>query len=211
MFRLITFSLVVISAAPFSVALSAPEATPPSLSETLAWMDSTFNPHSVEGGSFGYGIEENYVRGKLTKRRTETLTYDGCVMTLHLEDDPKASLYSEIYTSSVNSFNLQDIDPNSIREWQFDSHHGGLPCELNPVMMVCDMERVEFQTRNKSPLIDVVTHAVLSGIQGADRNSFSQSKTFVSVLLLDNIEYATRFVKAFRHAIAVCGGKPSPF
>jgi len=40
------------------------------LAETLAWMDSTFNPHSSEGGSFGYGVEENYLKGKLTKRRS---------------------------------------------------------------------------------------------------------------------------------------------
>jgi hypothetical protein len=30
----------------------------PTLAETLAWMDSTFNPHRSlsEGGSFGYGV-----------------------------------------------------------------------------------------------------------------------------------------------------------
>ncbi len=35
----------------------------PTLADTLAWMDSTFNPHISEGGSFGYGVEEDYLKG----------------------------------------------------------------------------------------------------------------------------------------------------
>src|SRR4051812_35459650 len=30
----------------------------PSLAETLAWMDSTYNPHSDTGGAWGHGREE---------------------------------------------------------------------------------------------------------------------------------------------------------
>jgi hypothetical protein len=59
-----------------SFASSARDAEP-SLSEALAWMDSTYNSHQVNGGAFGHGVEEIYIDGKLSKRRTETFTYDG--------------------------------------------------------------------------------------------------------------------------------------
>jgi hypothetical protein len=183
----------------------------PSLSETLAWIDSTFNPHKSEGGSFGYGIEENYLRGKLIKRRTETFSYDGCVMHLLIQDDPRAQESENLYTSTRYSFNLHDIDLASIKTVQLDSQAGGLSCNLNPNTLTCDEEIMYFETRDKAGLIDEERHSVYPKLQGRDHELDSTSKTFVLEFLFNDVEYAAHFVKAFHHAVTLCGGKASPF
>jgi hypothetical protein len=206
--KVIKVSLAVMTASCWSLASSAQDGQP-SLSETLAWMDSTFNPH--EGGSFGYGVEDAYVGEKLSKRRTETFTYDGCTMTLHIQDDPNTPLYSEGYTSTLYTFNLRDIDPTSIKTWQQASQFYGLSCDLDPTHQTCDTEEMEFQTRNKEPLIDEETHAVFRKLKGSDRESSSKRKTFVIRFFFNDVQYAGRFVSAFRHAVTLCGGKKSTF
>jgi hypothetical protein len=74
----------------------------PSLSETLSWMNQTYNPYKD-----GFGGHGSYVNGKLYYH--ETLTTAGCQIT-------------RITTSSSHGdhglqevFNLRDIDPQSIR------------------------------------------------------------------------------------------------
>lgn len=132
-------------------------------------------------------------------------------MSLHVEDDPSAPLYKQMYSSTTYTFNLRDIDPNSIKTWQLDSQHGGLSCNLDPNGMTCDLENMEFQTRNKAPLIDEASHTVFPKLQGRDHEADRKTKTFVAVFFFNDVEYASRFVKAFRHAVTLCGGKPSPF
>jgi hypothetical protein len=38
--------------------VSLAEDAHPTLSETLAWMDSTYNPHQDTGGAWGHGVRE---------------------------------------------------------------------------------------------------------------------------------------------------------
>lgn len=190
---------------------SLTNAAEPTLAETLTWMDSTYNSHSAEGGAWGHGLLENGNDGRVYKRRRETMKADGCVMTLTMTDDPNASVFSEMVTDSTTRFNLKDIDPKAIQMFSYDSKHGGLDCHLNPQGMTCDMAEMDFETHNQSPLMTREMHSVFPKLKGKDHTSGGTSKTFVASFLFDDVEYAGRFQKAFRHAIALCGGKPSTF
>ena len=183
----------------------------PSLTETLSWMDRTYNPHRDAGGAWGHGIEEIYSSGKLFKRRTSTFTYDGCQISLNMQDDPASPLYSNLYTSSVYHFNLRDIDQSSIKLYLFDPQYGGLSCDFNQGNMVCSIAEMEFQTRNQTPLMDEDLHIVWPKLKGNEHEARKSRKTFVAEFYIDDAQYANRFAKAFRHAIALCGGEPSPF
>jgi hypothetical protein len=187
------------------------QAEEPSLSETLEWMDKTYNAHSSTGEGFGHGREEIFSAGKAYKRRTSSFTYEDCHITLRSQDNPTAPLYSELYTSAVYSVNLRDIDPASITLRRYDSQFGGLSCDVDPVHMNCDVAEIEFETRNQESLIGEDFHAVYPKLTGRDHDTTSNKPTFVAAFYFDDSEYAIRFAKAFHHAVTLCGGKQSPF
>jgi hypothetical protein len=182
----------------------------PSLTDTLAWMDATYNPHNANGGSYGHGLMEFYLSGKLAKRETETFSYDGCQMTLHRVQDPNSAAYSEMASSDVDSFNLGNIDPASIKMIRQASTAYGLSCDLVPDLP-CDTAEIDLETYDQAPLIEESDHTIFPKLQGKDHESEFKGKTFVTLFLVDDVNYATRFVEALRHAVELCGGKPSPF
>jgi hypothetical protein len=185
------WTAVAIMVATFWSSPSLAEDVQPTLSETLAWMDSTYNPHSHTGGAWGHGVREIHdSNGKPSERRTSTFTYNGCQMTLHAQDDPNAPLFSDLYQSITYNFSLRDIDPNSV--------------------IITSL--VEFQTRNQEPLIEEDVHTVYSRLTGTEHETRYKEKTFLAAFYIDDDKiYAGRFAKAFRHAIVQCGGKPSAF
>jgi hypothetical protein len=194
------------------VPASLAQVAEPSLTETLSWMDSTYNPHSDTGGAWGHGIEEIYTNGKLFKRRTSMFTYDGCEISLHTQDDPASPLYNETASGQIYKFNLRDIDGKSITLNLMDPQYGGLSCDYNFAgNMQCSVAEMVFETRNQAPLMDVASHTVFPKLKGDDHDANSNRKTFVAELYIDDAEYANRFVKAFRHVAVLCGGTPSPF
>ena len=182
----------------------------PSLAETLAWLDSTYNPHGDAGSGSVHGHGRKILRDKgvSVAREDATFSYDGCQFTLNYKDDPSSPWFSEVYAISVMSFNLRDIDPGSIKLLKFNSLDRGLECKRTEGS-VCDIAVMQFQTRNESPLIDEefssFDHGKIIG-HGAVK-----SKKYTSSFYLDDLQYAERFEKAFRHAIQLCGGKPSAF
>jgi hypothetical protein len=48
-------------------------------------------------------------------------------------------------------------------------------------------------------------------LTGADHESRSASKTHEAWLIVDDVTYAQRLAKAWKHAAELCGGKPSKF
>src|SRR5690349_3268145 len=64
------------------------------LSETLSWMDNSYNPHPNVSGAYGHGRTGWYAPKSggrpyeevLVSGSTETFTYNGCQMTLHIKD-----------------------------------------------------------------------------------------------------------------------------
>lgn len=195
----------------------------PSLSETLAWMDNTYNPRgglaSARGhGRTGWYSDENSttqapLSEDLIVGSTETFTHDGCQFSLHVQDDPVAIASRESYRSSLYTFNLRDIDPHSIKVSKY-SHIGGLPCagydseQRKRMYMNCDHAEIVFSTHNEAALIDNTTSTKL---QGSDHESKGKSRETRAFFEVDDVEYADRFAKAFRHAVELCGGKSSPF
>jgi hypothetical protein len=168
--------------------LSVAEDAQPTLSQTLAWMDSTYNPHYNTGGSWGHNVfEAHNSDGKITVRRTSTFTYDGCQITLYSEDYPVG--LDGIHWTTIYRFNLRDLDPTAVTT---DS-------------------MVEFRAHNQEPLVEEDVHTVYPKLEGTEHETRSKGKTFFIVFYMDDIPYMERFVKAFRHAIALCGGKSSVF
>jgi hypothetical protein len=188
------------------------------LNETLSWMDNTFNAHE-RNGTFGHGHTGWYTRDTtkgplgeiLVSGLTQSFTSDGCRMTLHQQDDPAADLAQFSYSSFTRTFDLRDINPQSIKMHTL-SRMGGFYCEqfgLPPED--CDHAEITFVTHGEAPLIDEDWDVIHPKLQGSQHEVKSQSKTARSHFFVDNVEYATRFAKAFRHAVELCGGKPEPF
>ena len=189
------------------------------LSETLAWMDNSYNPHPGVSGAYGHGrtgwyasksggrpYEEVFVSGS-----NETFTYDGCQMTLRVEDDRAAETSKEVYVSFSYSFNLGDINPQSIRMITI-SHTGGLNCgAFRGADMDCDHAEIAFKTRPEAPLIDIYSDAIYPKLEGSDHESKGSSKANTAYFMVNDVEYAKRLMRAFRHAVELCGGKPDPF
>ena len=179
-----------------STPVSAQQQTSDSdLSETLTWMDNSYNSHPDVSGAYGHGRTRSYQQEVLWSGSTETFTYSGCQMTLHIEEDPAAKVNREMVSSLSYTFNLRDINPQSIEMSTYDN----VPAEI------------AFKTRLEAPVIDVHSHSIYPNLKGSDHEGSESSKTNKARFSVDDVEYAKRLTRAFRHAVELCGGKPEPF
>jgi hypothetical protein len=182
------------------------QAEGPSLTETLQWMDNTYNRH---GGSLGHGHWETYSAGKLFQRRDTQFIYDGCRMAVPVSGGLLVENYQD---SSKHTFNLDNIDPSSIHTRAHSSQTAGVACDAFPSLgMTCDLAESIFETRNKIPLIDSEYRHIYPELKGADHETHSSDKTAETSIPFDDVNYAARFQNAFRHAVTLCGGRPSAF
>lgn len=186
----------------------------PSLSDTLTWMDQTYNPH--DGGpnlGRGHGWETHFVGNQLIEEFNQTFTSSRCQMTIHDEAKPLGD-FADVHSSNVETFDLRDIDPQSIKVSTFDSHNDGSGCaDAQQVQLFhrnCEAE-VLFKTHNQVPTIEVASITIYEKLQGADHEADDKAKRSSAAFIVDDAEYASRFAKAFRHAVELCGGTPSPF
>jgi hypothetical protein len=182
----------------------------PSLSETLEWMDNTYNSHEGQGGAFGHGTREYFVDSNLWRGETVSFAYHDCTLTLRVQGNPIAKETEDRDSVTTETFNLGDIDPDSIKDFQTDSSRDGMACSISP-MMNCDSETIDFETRNQAPLINRFHHIVYWKATGTDHIRQWHDKSFLSSFPLDNIQYGKRFEAAFRHAVDLCGGKKSTY
>jgi hypothetical protein len=211
---------VVLPATQGSPVLGQQRTSDSDLSETLTWMDNSYNPHQGVSGAYGHGRTGWYAHKDgsaygeyLVYGSTETFTYNSCQMTLHFEDNRAAEASKTIYSSHSYSFNLRDINPQSIKMSTY-SHLGGFECErfgLDPVRDDCDHAEIAFTTRLEAPLIDEDWDIIHSELQGSDHENKSTSKGKNGHFEVDDVEYAKRLMRAFRHAVELCGGNPEPF
>ena len=90
------------------------------LTETLHWMDQTYNPHDGgENFGLGHGEETHYLENRqlLTKEVTEkfrdTFAYKGdCKIVIHSETFP-VGVFKSAYTNSDYTISLGDVDPGA--------------------------------------------------------------------------------------------------
>jgi hypothetical protein len=191
------------------------------LGETLSWMDQTYNPH--EGGENfgqGHGVETHYLadRNSGTEQITEeyrtNFSHDGCRVAIHNETMP-VGIMKDTFGSTTYTFNLRDIDPDSIKIRVYDFHKdiGGCddPNEVNLFQLNCSNAEVEFSTRDGATSVEEDSHTTFAKLEGAEHESESASKTTWAWFDVDDAGYARRFAKALRHAVELCGGKTSKF
>ena len=185
------------------------------LSDTLAWIDNTYNSHPEVTNAPGHGHAGWYAPDKsngsgehLVSGSFETFTYDGCHMTLSIQDDPKAEALSEARSTKTYSFSLRDINPQSI-ETHLHAHFGDSACYKSQIG--CDHAEIVFFTHIEAPLIDEDWDIIYPKLKGNDHESKQKNKGRESFFEVDDPEYAGRLMTAFRHAVELCGGKPDPF
>jgi hypothetical protein len=175
------------------LSLRAAGATEPTISETLDWMESTYNNHLHTGGSPGHGLLEIFTEdNKPFEKVQETISSAGCNFTL------KKDYVVGLVGQHSDSFSLSNVDPSPIKIDLFHKARYSTTACRDPddqENFICDFAVVKFAITNQKPLITTD-----SGNQYSDDN-----------FLVDDIEYAERFAKAFRHAVELCGGKASPF
>jgi hypothetical protein len=152
----------------------------PSLSETLAWMAQTYNSREDGFGGHGWSLGKCMAKCEDVGAEVslhETFNYKGCQITTTTISNREGD------HGLHETFNLRDIDPQSIRVLN------------NPPLG--DVAEVKFSTRNN------VEALVYTG------NTIGKSDN--SEFTMDDLAYAGRFTEAFRHAVELCGGKPSAF
>ena len=130
-------------------------------------------------------------------------------MTLRIEDDPNAAALSAVQSIRSYTFNLRDINPQSIKTTAF-THIGGFRCDEAPDRD-CDHAEIVFFTRNEAALIDEDWHTIFPKLAGSDHETRHKQKGKEAYFEVSEVEYANRLAKAFRHAVELCGGKPEPF
>jgi hypothetical protein len=173
---------------------------PASLRETLQWMKDTAPSHigylstEIENGTWRLHWEygnPSQCDIKATVTSHEVAREDGSVY----EDD------------TVFIFNLNDIDPKSVSV----TH---VPGVLGPETGIM------FETKNELPNIACKTVIKTKGedygktmreADGKDRCNWGMASSSYVGFDFQSISYAKRFARALRHAVELCGGKPSPF
>jgi hypothetical protein len=131
------------------------------------------------------------------KVKTSFVRLGGCKIAINrgfYSDRP-----SETYTLS-----LCDIDPVSIKVETFKILPGIVSESVSNCADNCDGAIVGFLTSDDAATINEVG-------PGADGLNKTESKTSKAFLDVDDVNYAKRFAKALKHAVELCGGKPSDF
>jgi hypothetical protein len=192
------------------------------LSETIAWMDQTYNPHEGgENGGSGHGNETHYLRNAklqtedITQEFHQTFAYKGrCIVVIHYETVP-IGVYKNMYSKGDYTLNLCDIDPTTIKIDKFDFHKdiGGCddPGYVSLFELNCTSAEVEFHTWNEIPKIKDDRLTTFPELTGKDHESKGSSMSSKGWFIVDDAAYAERFAKALKHAVELCGGRQSKF
>jgi hypothetical protein len=167
-----------------------------SLQETLQWMQDTLKPTGVLGSDKNGHNFFSALPGYHHIEDIKEFSHEGCrIKVIKLVDDldPVLHIKEPFLTEYTETFNLRDIDPNSIA---LDEGVTGL--------LVFDATNAKkafhCSAINKNPGADYNKNA---GCLPVDDSS--------EQLRFSTKEYAVRFSKALKHAVILCGGKPSTF
>ncbi len=198
----------------------------PSLRETEEWMSrtvnsATFAPSISHGlymeGLFGDGSFEHtsisFGADMQQLERNGTGCY--CKITAIIESSsPPNSVFDDFTAVDVYRFHLKDIDPASITAAKEDM----------TLARVWVAGTVQFVTADDKPAIHFQTtqwkvadyhHTSKDNFDfciGPDKSCEKKDELHTGVQIgVDSLEFAQRFAKAFRHAVELCGGKPSIF
>ena len=165
----------------------------PTLKETLEWMQNTLDSDS---GSLYMSQKD----GTTEKREVRLPDAKSCEVSFQYQTGPLENYsYGVIAKPSfklIEKFNFKDIDPTTIQS--------GKPTkDGKPADIVGAYVFFSATTRDNAKLISNVRSVPPT----------EQTFTFTSDTLTFELPYpyANRFTKAFKHAVALCGGKASSF
>lgn len=187
------------------------------LSDDLAWLNNTYNPHPNISDASGHGTTGWYTHARnggidaLVEGSTETFSNDGCKMTIREKRNPAASSNSEMRAEVVDHFDLQNIDPATIQVKTY-SHYGGMNCEQYPqderdaMNITCDYAEMTAHIRDENPLVSEETHTIWPKLTGAEHDAYGKSRGSEIWFELDDVDYARKFANVFRDAVVQCGG-----
>ncbi|HEU0046775.1 MAG TPA: hypothetical protein VFQ43_04090 [Nitrososphaera sp.] len=194
------------------------QSSTPSLLETEAWITKAVENHASATQCTEYNPRmpgdstvENLVAFDC-HRAEFYLTFDGCAATLvtvhtHRRSDKSFVKQYDYERDKADNlrlvFNLADIDPSTIKTNPPQGSFG--PLHTNTYHKNVPFMKVVFKTTNEKEVIRKV-------VQGATRayDSSEIDPAWWDSLAFD-LDYAPRFVHALKHAVELCGGKPSAF
>jgi hypothetical protein len=200
----------------FGCCASAQKQTQPTLAETEKWIMQTFSTDSNSGranckefnpaqpaseyGTSFYCEYESYVLDLKGCDATLTILYS------HRTQADITSDQKEEKNTSVLSFNLRDIDPSSILSKEPTGSFG--PLKKKTYHYNIAAVEVDFSTTDGADSMEVTfPHAPGPATPVKKHKCCDYFGSGIDL----KPEYALRFVKAFRHAVELCGGKPSAF
>ena len=117
----------------------------------------------------------------------EVVSVIECKVTVHLELIKNDKLVPPTPADATGSFSLGDLDPNTVKTVVPLDHHSV-------------SAYTQFETTDSKPLISL-----------GRRDGHAEPQLAGWEINLDSKEDADRFTKAFKHAVILCGGKPSTF
>jgi hypothetical protein len=178
-----------------------PTAQAQTLKETLDWMRNTLQPSGALGmdqnGASRYSVMPGYLHAETIKK----FSYESCKVTLvKLQEDIDPALFGNStpnLTEYTESFSLADIDPATITH---DSGDGDLNGKIVVFSTTNDKKTIHCSAVNKNPGKEFGKDAgCLPAYDNSEQLRFSTT------------QYTLRFAKALKHAVQLCGGKPSTF
>lgn len=183
--KFVIAGLILVCAATYALAQDTP-----TLKDTLAWMQNTLD-------SGAGSLYMNQKDGSTEKRELTMPDANSCEVSFQYQTGLLANHSYGIITKPtfklIEKFNFKDIDPTTIT--------GGKPTkDGKPADMIGPYVIFVATTRDNAKLISNI-------------NTSPTAQAFTSDSLTFELPYpyADRFTKAFKHAVALCGGKASSF
>ncbi len=179
------------------VLLIASTAQAQSLKDTLQWMQNTLRSG---GGSLYISLNAD---GATEKRELTMPSVTSCEVSFLYQTGPleKGSfgVIAQPAYRLATRFNLRDIDPTTVTA----ATDGVKPTDM-PADIVGPYTIFSATTRDSAESISHVVTLYPAPVT-------LESYTTDSLIFELPYPYAERFTKAFKHAVTLCGGKPSTF
>jgi hypothetical protein len=195
--------------------------TPPDLKDMLQWMQNSLDP-STGNGSLTHHADPNDL-DNYHAEQIEAFKFNGCSLEISVGvRDHGGLLVAETWDTTTDSFSLEDIDPSSIA---IEDACAPVADGWGPAMN-CEDEQgkaVRFSTTNNVKKIhfngvgwgrvDEKRREALGteAVEKIEKENKFGYDTYTTDYLFHDHAYAVRFMKALRHAVELCGGKPSAF
>jgi hypothetical protein len=163
------------------------QANNPSLADTLLWMHDFVAANGRANSRQDSDTNQVCTTGEHCEERIDKFHFEskGCSATITHD----LTIAKVLESKETHTFNLKDLDPNTVFVEDDKTFQG-----------------VFATTFNDKDLIKYTDRGVLNG-----ERVTSNLDAHTAYVGFRDTQAAQRFAKAWKHAIAICGGKPSAF